>query len=233
MYAGHPLTRMFTVTVNRTEFFAQNRLELDTPVIGLLPGSRAGEWKRHLPLLLDTVERLQELAKFQFVLAVPSEGVPITLDDKCRKRISSLSIQLIEGDTWNLLAHSDLLLAASGTVTVEAALAGTPMVTYYKVAPISWSLGRRLVKVPHLTMVNLIAGREIVPEFMQEAATPQALADAAQDILQSPQRAARMRAELAQVRERLAGDDDPIARATDAIEALVKERMEMAQNHIG
>lgn len=224
MYSGHPLTRIFRVSKNREAFRAEHGLEGEAPVLGLLPGSRKGEWERHLPVLLEAVERLRERLPLQYALGVPDTGFPLDGETKWRKRIRELSIQMIEGDTWNLLAHADVLLAASGTVTVEAALAGTPMVTYYRVSPLSWKLGRRLVKAPHLTMVNLIAAERIVPEFMQDEATGETLAGAVADLLADPGRMERMRAGLRHVRGLLEGSEDPIARAADEMEPMLGPR---------
>jgi len=117
-----------------------------------------------------------------------------------KERIRALSIQTVENETWDSIGHADLALAASGTVTVEAALLGTPLVTFYKVAPLSWWAGRRLVKVPFLSMVNLIAERRIVPELIQQDMTASTIAAAAEELLTDPEGADRMRADLAQVR---------------------------------
>src|SRR5581483_4535862 len=93
-----------------------------------------------------------------------------------QERFSAASIKIIEGQTWDVLACADVALAASGTVTVEAALLGTPMVTFYRVTGLTWRLGRRLVRVPFYSMVNLIAGRRVVPEIMQNDLTGERLA---------------------------------------------------------
>jgi len=214
---------MYTVSLSRQHFLERYGFHGDQPLIGLLPGSRRGEWMRHLPVLLDAVREMARRRPAQYALAVPGGGFPLKEESTWKKRIAELSIQLIEEDTWNLLAHADLLLAASGTVTVEAALAGTPMVTFYKVAPLSWKLGRRFVKAPHLTMVNLIAGERVVPEFMQDAANGPALAAAADGLLSNPDRMRLMREDLGRVQNLLAGDEDPIARAADAIGALLEQ----------
>lgn len=240
LYAGHPLTRMFRPTTTRAEFRAKHGLRDDLPLIGLLPGSRAGEWKRHLPVLLECAEILGKRpraadAALQFALGVPEGGMPWPNEikgaagtpaapdlEKTKKRIASASIQTVVGETWDLLAHADLLLAASGTVTMEAALAGTPMVTFYKVSPLSWKLGRRLVKVPHLTMVNLVAGKRVVPELMQEEATASALAGEVEALLSDPEAMERMRGDLERVRQSLSSDGHPIEAAAEAIAAMLK-----------
>ncbi len=93
---------------------------------------------------------------------------------------------MIEGESWDAMAHADVALAASGTVTVEAALLGTPMVTFYKVAPLSWALGKFLVNIPYYSMVNLIAGRALVPELIQDQMTAESLAREANRLLTDP-----------------------------------------------
>src|SRR5579875_1996060 len=131
--------------------------------------------------------------------------------------MAALSIQVIENETWDCIAHANLALAASGTVTIEAAILGTPMVTFYRVNPLSWYGGRHLVKVPFLSMVNLIAERQIVPELMQDDMTGVNLAREAADLLANSERAERMRAELAAVRDSLTAQQDPFECAAGLI----------------
>jgi lipid-A-disaccharide synthase len=131
---------------------------------------------------------------------------------------------MIENDTWNAIGHADLALAASGTVTVEAAILGTPMVTFYKVTALSWHGGRHLVKVPYLSMLNLIADRQIVPELIQNDMTPEKLAAAAEELLLNPQRADQMRAELAAIRQLLTWEGDPLRRTAEWMEACLQGR---------
>jgi lipid-A-disaccharide synthase len=120
------------------------------------------------------------------------------------------------------MAHSDVALAASGTVTVEAALLGTPMVTFYKVTAASWLAGRFLVNVPFYSMVNLIAGRAIVPELMQSQMTGENLAREARRLLGDPAARAEMKQGLAEVRERLAGRMGAPQRAAAAIQEILE-----------
>jgi lipid-A-disaccharide synthase len=235
---------MFRPTLSRAAFRARHGIAEEATLVGLLPGSRAGEWRRHLPVLLDTVDTLQRgrsspgntaHGPLHFALGVPEGGKPWpgaashadgdALAEKTRKRIAAASIQEVVGETWDLLAHAELLVAASGTVTMEAALAGTPMVSFYKVSPLSWKLGRRLVKVPHLTMVNLIAGERVVPEYMQDAATGTALAAAVEGLLGHREAMERMRRDLGRVRTLLSSDEDPIEVAAREIAAMIPGRV--------
>jgi lipid-A-disaccharide synthase len=129
--------------------------------------------------------------------------------------------RLIEGETWDVLAHADLALAASGTVTVEAAILGTPMVTFYRVTGLSWWLGRFLVDVPFYSMVNLVAGRAVVPELMQNEVTGERLAREASRLLSDGAARDEMRRELKEVAAKLRTPDDPMERAAQIVQELV------------
>jgi lipid-A-disaccharide synthase len=142
-----------------------------------------------------------------------------------QERIGGAPIQVIDGENWDSIAHADLALAASGTVTVEAALLGTPMVTYYKVTTASWLMGRMLVRVPFYSMVNLIAGRAVVPELMQANFTGERLAAEAQRLLRDDGARAQMRADLAEVAARLSGPGHPMARASAIIQDLLEGQL--------
>ncbi len=121
-----------------------------------------------------------------------------------------------------MLAHCELALAASGTVTIEAALLGAPMVTYYKVTGLSWWLGKFLVKTPFYSMVNLVAGRKIVPELMQDEMNGERLAEEALRLLEDPAARERMRQGLSEVARSLQGESDPMQRAAAVIRRCLK-----------
>jgi lipid-A-disaccharide synthase len=167
IYIGHPLASMVHTQVSRKEFLERHGISPDDPLVVLLPGSRSGEAYRHMPILIDAVAELRQRFAVSAIWATPP-GFQLKTGT-FMERVRALSIKVIENETWDCIGYADLALAASGTVTVEAAILGTPMVTFYKVSPLSWRAGRRLVKVPFLSMVNLIAEREIVPELMQES----------------------------------------------------------------
>jgi lipid-A-disaccharide synthase len=137
---------------------------------------------------------------------------------------------VIEGESWDAMAHATLALAASGTVTVEAALLGVPMVTFYKVTTPSWLLGKWLVKVPYYTMVNLIAGRRVVPELMQSEMTGERIAEEALRLLGDADARARMMAGLEEVRNRLAeaGPGEAPRRAA----LIIKDILERQVAHV-
>ncbi|HXE11613.1 MAG TPA: lipid-A-disaccharide synthase [Bryobacteraceae bacterium] len=218
-YIGHPLARTVKPKMSRQEFFERYQLNAGALALALLPGSRPGEALRHIPDLLDTVAILRREFPLQVVLGTPRGFRDRRVFERFRERIAAHSIQVIEDETWDVLAYADLALAASGTVTVEAAVLGTPMVTFYKVTPLSWWAGRRLVKVPYLSMVNLIAGKALVPELMQHDMTPEKLSAAAAMLLGSPQESARMRSELLELKRLLTMPFDPFVHAAQMIAA--------------
>jgi lipid-A-disaccharide synthase len=228
-YIGHPLTRLVQPSASRAELRRRFDIPENTPLVALLPGSRTGEAARHLPILLDTVERIRNTARNapRFVLAVPPGT--IALESNFRERISSASIQLLEGKTWDVLVCADVALAASGTVTIEACLLGTPMVTFYRVNNLSWWMGKALVRVPFYSMVNLVAGRPIVPELIQDRMTAENLAREALALLENSAARKSMRRNLAEVAEKLSGahlgpDHDPLEVAAALVEKHLAEK---------
>ena len=222
-YIGHPLATAARTTLPRADFLKQYGLPEDQPLVVLLPGSRAGEASRHMPILLDTVALLRRSLKLTVVLATPHGFAERGVFSTFRERIADSSIKVIENEAWNCIGHANLALAASGTVTMEAAILGTPTVTFYKVTPLSWWAGRRLVKVPYLSMVNLIAQREIVPELIQDNMTPEKLAAAATELLTNAASVEHMRANLAQVRAALSREGDPFERVAGLIASTLLE----------
>jgi lipid-A-disaccharide synthase len=219
-YIGHPLASLVRPALDKADFFRKHRLALGRPLITVLPGSRKGEAARHLPALLDAVERIYRQQATHFLLpASETTGAAFFTE-----RIGRAPIQVIEGETWEAIAHADLALAASGTVTVEAAFAGTPMVTFYKVNALSWLLGRLLVRVPYYSMVNLVAERPVVPELMQTAMTGERLAAEALHLLHDGEARERMRGDLADVARRLSSEGRPMEKAAALVEQLVIER---------
>ncbi len=228
-YIGHPLTRPVKPSASRTELRRRFDIPDGAPLVVLLPGSRTGEAARHLPILLDAVERLRASAKSapRFILAVPPGTVPLA--SKFRERISSASIQLLEGKTWDALVCGDVALAASGTVTIEACLLGTPMVAFYRVNNLSWWMGKALVRVPFYSMVNLVAERRIVPELIQNEMTAESLARETLALLENADKRESMRRDLAEVTLKLWGshaglEHDPMEMAASLVEKRLAEK---------
>lgn len=232
-YIGHPLKRLVKPSMTRHEFFDRHGLARDRRLITILPGSRRGEIARHLPVLAKTPRIIEERVPSSYILATPPEALSRFGEPFFTQPFRAASIQqnreipsgpgantvplVVEGETWDAIAHADLVLAASGTVTMEAALLGTPMVAYYRVTGASWWMGRFLVDVPFFTMVNLIAQERIVPELIQNEMTAENLAIEAVRLLENPAEARRMRERLAKVSASLDTGEDPLALAARLI----------------
>ncbi len=191
-YVGHPLLDRDEELPDRAHFCRAHGLDPDRPILALFPGSRSQEIRRHLDPFLETARRLARLRpELQVALAQAPE---VTLPD-------GPEIHVPEGRV--LLHHAHLALVKSGTTTLEAALEGVPFVVAYRTHPITWRIARRLVRVDHIALANLVAGRGVVPEFLQDEATPDQLVPALLSLhANGPERRQVMEG-LAGVRERL------------------------------
>jgi lipid-A-disaccharide synthase len=221
-YIGHPLSRLVRPRLSREDFGRKHSLQAERSWVALLPGSRQGEAMRHLPAVLNAAERIHRRVACEFLLGSPV-GFWGGNKDVLSRLAPGLTLHVLEGETWDVLAHSELALAASGTVTIEAAFLGTPMVTYYRVNPLSWHTGRHLVNVQHYSMVNLVAGRKIVPELMQNEMSGERLADEALKLLHESDQREDMRTGLAEVAARLGVGTDPLERAASVVRQLLNE----------
>jgi lipid-A-disaccharide synthase len=226
-FIGHPLARLVRPSLSREEFFRRYALDPARPLVALLPGSRHGEAARHMRDLMDAAERLARSHRAQFVLGRPAGR--FIRPETFREPGGSASIQVIEGATWDVLASADLALAASGTVTVEAALLGAPMVVFYRVTALSWLAGKLLVDVPFYSMVNLVAGRPVVPELIQNEMSGERLAAEAGRLLDDQAARTAMQRELGGVAARLATAEDPLGRAAGIIDAFLERKRTESQ----
>jgi lipid-A-disaccharide synthase len=217
VYIGHPLSRLAKPNLTRAEFCSKLGISEVERIVALLPGSRQGEVARHLPIVIDAAKRIR--SRGTFVLALPAGfGLQNT---RFWEPVQAASIKVIEGHTWDALAQAELALAASGTVTVEAAMLGAPMVTFYRVNALSWYLQRWRVRTPFLTMVNLVAGRKVVPELIQDQMTAERIAAEAQRLLEDSEARQAMRGGLAEVANKLGSERDPMETAADWVERAI------------
>ncbi len=224
-YIGHPLALRVRPALGRAEFFRKHNLDPGRPLIAVLPGSRRSEALRHMPELVRAAGILAKDRQLNFVLpASPTCGA-----DFFRGPLAGSPIQPIEGEAWDTMAHCDVALAASGTVTVEAALLGAPMVTFYRVTGLSWAIGKLLVKVPFYSMVNLIAGKRVVAELMQGEMTGERIAAETTRLLDNEGERGKMKSELTRVAALLsplanAGEERPdaIGCAADEVERMLE-----------
>ena len=214
-WVGHPLLDVADSPEPRDRFLQHHGLDATRPVVALLPGSRRNELRAILPGLAGAARLIAtKLPGTQFMLA-RAPHLPDELFASLTE-MSDLRVAMIDGGADHVLAAADVALVASGTVTVQAALHGCPMVVVYRLSPLTYRLGRPFVQVDTFAMANLVAGRKIVPELMQDDFTPERVAGEALPLLRDRDAAARMRRDLQLVRSRL-GEPGASARAARAV----------------
>jgi lipid-A-disaccharide synthase len=230
-FVGHPLVDLARPTQSRAAFLAEHRLAADMLTVALLPGSRPNEIERMAPGIVAALPLIRaRVPRLQFVVArapnLPdalfapfvSEAGPAKAGPYESKDVGAgfSRLAMVEGRTEDVLAASDVVITASGTATVQAALHERPMVVVYSLSPLTYRLGKRFLKVDTYAMPNLVAGRRIIPELIQEGFTPERVADETVALLVDADRYARVQRDLRGVHERL-GAPGASGRAADAI----------------
>lgn len=202
VFVGHPLLDTIKIEKTPEEIYSELELDPEKTTIGLLPGSRLQEIENLLPEMLRTAERLQkEDKKYQFV-------IPLARNVD-QDRVASMAadyeliIKLVKGRNYEVMSIADLLITASGTATLEAAIIGTPMIIVYKVSPTTYRLVKKFVKPEYIGMPNIIAGKEVLPELLQERACAEEIYATTRSLLQKPYQLNNMRMELKYIREKL------------------------------
>ncbi len=219
-FVGHPLVDLVRPEPDRAAFLREIGLDPERPTLAILPGSRRKELAHNLPTLVAALRLITaRRPDVQPVLALAPSLPRATVE----AALGGAALTVVEGRTPAVVGSAALALVASGTATVETALLGTPMVVVYRLAPLTYALGRPFVRVARFAMVNLIAGRDVVPELIQGDFTPQRVAEEALRLLEDQARAERMRADLRAVRAAL-GAPGASARAADEVERLLAGR---------
>ncbi len=199
-FVGNPLVEVVNPEVDRATFFQETGLDPARPLVALLPGSRRSELSRLMPPMAELVRRWQqERPEVQWVLPV----APTLGDGEVAALLGDLPVRRVPASrTYAARAHAHAAVVASGTATLETALLGTPFVIVYRLNALTYQLARRLVKLPFIGLANIVAGREVAPELVQDQVEPAALGRALAQLLE-PAEAQRRRAGLATVRTRL------------------------------
>ena len=199
-FVGHPL--LDAALPSREEAF-KNRFK-GGPVIGLVPGSRDNEITKHLPIMLDAAGALKQRFKNAIFIishapSVDRHRIEMIVEEHCQRG----EFEIVSDGVEKVFKRSDMIVAASGTVTLQAAIHGIPMVIIYKVSPVSYWLGRALVRVQHIGLVNLVAGKELVPEFVQADASADNIAATVQKMLNDADGFAYLKHQLLELRDML------------------------------
>jgi lipid-A-disaccharide synthase len=224
-FVGHPLAEIDPPTVSRVDFARQSGLDPAKTWIGLLPGSRGKEIRLNLPEMVQAAALLQDDAEFLLPLAPTLTGpqrdhIRALLAELAAAQPAPPRITLVE-DARAVLHHARASVVASGTATVEAALIGNPFIVVYRISPLSYAVAKRVVDVPHVAMVNLIAGKRIVPELIQGDFTARNVVSHLRPLLEHESARAQMQAGLRQVGEMLRCEESAIGRVAHITNQLL------------
>ncbi|HEY6867562.1 MAG TPA: lipid-A-disaccharide synthase [Candidatus Eisenbacteria bacterium] len=218
-FVGHPLLEDLEPEVDRSRLRAELGLgPADGPLLGLLPGSRRGEFRVHAPIMVEAAGQLRPRLPGLVVALALAPGL-----EPGRAALAALEragVRVVRGRTRALEAHADACAVASGTATLETALFGTPLVIVYRTGALNYAIARRVVTLTHIGLPNIVAGEEVAPELIQDALTPARLAQALGAMLCDPEALAQRRRRLARVRERL-GEPGAARRAAEWLWAMM------------
>ena len=229
-WVGHPLADRWIAQ-------AKEGPKDEVPCVALLPGSRSKEIAKHWPVLLQTAQRIvREQKDVRFITLATDHEMRQKLEEEWAKQpMSGVSLDILSGQSLSQLTRCSLAIVASGTATLECAMAGLPMLVIYKTSWLTYGLGRMLIRLPYLSMVNVLAGEKVVPEFLQGAAEPERLARAAVQILRNPKGAEAMAGRIRDVAKKLGGPG-AAARAAQEVEEAIRLRKALviaAQKSVG
>ncbi len=224
-FVGYPVIERRAQMTGGAEFRTRHSIASDTKLLAVLPGSRRNEIRFILPVFRDAVRLLtREYPGLVCVLPTIGHVAPLV---RAAAKDWPTPVHVVEGDAEKFAAFdaADVALAASGTVTTELALSRTPMVVGYRGGALSVAIARRFVAVPYVTLLNLILGREAVPEFVQERCTPEALSAALRPLLQGAEARAQQVASLEEAMHRMGeGQGSPVRRAAEIVIDLASAR---------
>jgi len=223
-FVGHPLVDMARAGRSRAQLLGEVGLDGSKPVLALLPGSRPNEVRPLLPGLVAAVPLMTARVPGLQVLVARAPSLDDSLFAPLADlRAAGIATAVASGAADDVLAAADVVVTASGTATVQAALHGRPMVIVYRLSPVTYAIGRRFVRVTTYGMVNLVAGRRIVPELIQADFTPERVADETVQLFTNHERAEAMRRDLAEVRAKL-GVPGASSRAAAAVVEVMSRR---------
>ena len=221
-WVGHPLLDIVRPSLPKEEAIERFGLDPAQKTIALLPGSRIEEVARLLPPLLDsTILLRKKMSELQFIIPLAPGISETNLHPILRD--GPVPIRVVNGFSYDVMALSDLIITASGTATLEAALLGKPMVIVYKVSSLTYWVARALIRVKHIGLVNLVAGKEIARELIQEEVNPERIAEEALRLLKDPVLYEKTIESMAEVRQSL-GESGAASRAARIVLSLLYDR---------
>ncbi|MBN1900147.1 lipid-A-disaccharide synthase [Candidatus Sumerlaeota bacterium] len=218
-YVGHPLLDVMNLTMTREEVFDKFGFDPGKKLIGLLPGSRKPEIDRLLPCMVEAAERIATaLPHVQFALPRASTIKPELI--QYYLSASDVEIKVVDAFRYNVRSVMDFALVKSGTSTLETAILNCPMIIIYKVSFLAWLIGKSVVKLPYIGLVNIISGEMIVPELLQNEATPMNIADKTIELLKDDKQLENIRFALMRIKEKLGGGGASRLAAQETLEVI-------------
>lgn len=217
-YVGHPLRERVKISFGREEFFRKYGLDSRRKLITLLPGSRKSEIRYHLPVLLRAMELLKKEYALQFVL-VQAESLERNFLLKHIPQ-DSADLRIISQDSYEAIASSDLVLSACGTANMETALLGTPFISFYRISPLTYTFGVRFVKIKNYSILNILAGKQVVPELIQRQFKATNILKETKRILDSESIRSEMKKDFQRIKA-LLGEESASLNAARELEKLI------------
>lgn len=223
-YVGHPLLDVMKLTMTKEQVFERFHFDPNKKLIGLLPGSRKPEVERLLPVMLEAAEMIKaRVPDVQFVIPCASTVKKELIDYYIEN--AGVEVHVVDAYRYNVRSAMDFAIVASGTATLETAFLICPMVILYKTSFLTWVIAKNLVSLPYIGLVNVVAGDMVVPELLQNEATPLNVANRVVKILSSPKEIETIKYELAKVKEKMGGPGAS-KRAAEQVLAVINQRTE-------
>lgn len=229
VYVGHPLKERVKTSLTKDEFLEKHGLSAQKKLISLLPGSRRSELKYHLPVLAKALERIKNEWDTQFVLLLAENLEKNFLLSLIPPWLKGLKI--LDEDHYEAIASSDLVLSACGTANLEAALLETPLISFYRISPLTYFFGHRLATIKNFSIVNILAGERIIPELIQRDFTPQNILEETKKIFDSEEQRSEMIAEFRRIKKIL-GEKTAPQNAAQELEKLMKQKQDTAKRQL-
>jgi len=228
-YVGHPLKERVKASLAKDEFLEKYELSAQKKLISLLPGSRRSELKYHIPILAEALERIKNEWDTQFVLLLAEnleKNFLLSLIPPWLK-----GIKILDEDHYEAIASSDLVLSACGTANLEAALLETPLVSFYRISPLTYFFGHRLATIKNFSIVNILAGESIIPELIQQDFTPQNILEETKKIFDSEDIRSKMIVQFRRIKKIL-GEKTASQNAAQELEKLIKQKQDTEKKQL-
>jgi len=229
VYVGHPLKDRVRASLTKDEFLGKHGLDPQKKLISLLPGSRRSELKYHMPVLAEALERIKSEGDTQFVLLLAESLEKNFLLNLIPHRLKGLKI--LGEDHYEAIASSDLVLSACGTANLEAALLETPLVSFYRISPLTYFFGHRLAAIKNFSIVNILAGERVIPELIQRDFTAQNIFEETKKILNSEEQQSEMIAQFRKIKK-LLGEKTASQNVARELEKLIKQKQDTKKRQL-